>query len=360
MTLFYPSFITNIVSLPVSALNMGKNRVKSSIKRVRVSSGSAIVLGLRKGFLAAKPTTAYLLTYHKGRCTANCGFCTQAKDSKTRVDMLSRVAWPVFEVRKVAASIATSSLKGEIRRICIQALNYPRVLKDILALIADIRLYGTKVPISVSCQPLSKEEMIKLREASVEKMGVALDAATREVFEKVKGSRADGPYEWHSQRQALLEAVDVFGIGNASTHLIVGLGEREEEIVEIIQWCTDTGVYPAIFAFTPIPGTRLEHGHPPTISQYRRIQLAHYLVVQGKTRNEKMVFDEDGSIVDFGVSQEEYEKSIRSGKPFLTSGCPSCNRPYYNEKPSGPLYNFPVQPTMVEVRNIRKQLEVSK
>jgi biotin synthase len=274
--------------------------------------------------------------------------------------MLSRVVWPVFEVMKVAASITMSSLKGEIRRICIQALNYPSVLDDILALIASIRLHGAKVPISVSCQPLNKVEMAKLRKASVEKMGIALDAATAEVFDKVKGKRADGPYEWQNQRQALVEAVDVFGIGNVSTHLIVGLGEREQDIIEIIQWCTDTGVYPAIFAFTPILGTKLEHRHPPTINQYRRIQLAHYLIVQRKTRKEKMVFTEDGRIVDFGVSQEEYEKSIRSAKPFLTSGCPSCNRPYYNEKPSGPLYNYPFQPNTAEVKKIRKQLEVGK
>jgi biotin synthase len=25
----------------------------------------------------------------------------------------------------------------------------------------------------------------------------------------------------------------------------------------------------------------------------------------------------------------------------MTSGCPDCDRPYYNEEPKGPLYNFP-------------------
>ena len=28
----------------------------------------------------------------------------------------------------------------------------------------------------------------------------------------------------------------------------------------------------------------------------------------------------------------------------MTSGCPHCNRPYYNEDPRGVLYNFPFRP----------------
>jgi biotin synthase-related radical SAM superfamily protein len=27
---------------------------------------------------------------------------------------------------------------------------------------------------------------------------------------------------------------------------------------------------------------------------------------------------------------------------FETSGCPGCNRPYYNESTRGPMYNHPV------------------
>ena len=325
--------------------------------KVRVSIGSSIVIGLQKGHVDAKPTTAYLLTYRRGRCTANCGFCSQAKSSGSRADMLSRVTWPVFEVERVSANLANSARKGEIERVCIQALNYPGVLADILALIERIKSHGAQLPISVSCQPLTKGEMIKLHEAGVERIGIALDAATREVFDHVKGSSADGPYSWCDHRQALLQAVKIFGEGNVSTHLIVGLGEKEEDMIRTIQWCVDTSVHPALFSFTPIPGTILEHSHPPEIGQYRRIQLARHLVIRGRTRFERMVFDKEGHIIGFGVSEEELENYSRSGKPFLTSGCPSCNRPYYNEKPSGPLYNFPAKPTTFEVETILKQLK---
>jgi biotin synthase len=29
------------------------------------------------------------------------------------------------------------------------------------------------------------------------------------------------------------------------------------------------------------------------------------------------------------------------GESFMTRGCPDCNRPYYNERPGGPMYNYP-------------------
>jgi biotin synthase-related radical SAM superfamily protein len=326
------------------------------MKKVRVSTGSAIVLGLQKGCLDAEPTTAYLLTYRKGKCTANCGFCSQAKSSGSRADMLSRVAWPVFAVRKVAASLANSARNKKIERICIQALNYPGVLDDVLVLAERIKAQGTQLPMSVSCQPLTKEEMIRLHEAGVERIGIALDAATKEIFEKVKGSSAGGPYRWRNHRQALMEAVQIFGERHVSTHLIVGLGEKEEDMIRTFQWCVDHGVHPALFSFTPIPGTRLEHRCSPRIDQYRRIQLARHFIVQGKTRYETMLFNEHGRIIHFGVSEDELENASRTGKPFLTSGCPSCNRPYYNEKPSGPLYNFPAKPSSLEIETILKQL----
>jgi biotin synthase-related radical SAM superfamily protein len=137
------------------------------------------------------------------------------------------------------------------------------------------------------------------------------------------------------------------------------LGETEKDMIATVQWCVDSNVYPALFSFTPISGTALEHNHPPTISCYRRIQLARYLIVLRKTRFEKMSFDKRGHIIDFGVLRELLVDAVRSGAPFITSGCPDCNRPYYNEKPSGPLYNFPTQPTPQDIEEIKKQLELS-
>jgi biotin synthase len=196
--------------------------------------------------------------------------------------------------------------------------------------------------------------MKKLATAGVDRIGIPLDAATREIFEKIKGKAARGPYVWEKQLETLGNAVKIFGKNNVSTHLIVGLGETEKEMAEIIQRCVDMGVFPSLFAFTPISGTTLERCLPPSLARYRRIQLARYLIVEGKSRIENMQFNGDGKIVDFGVSPDTLNTAVSSGVPFLTSGCPDCNRPYYNEKPGGPIYNYPYMPTADEIEEIAK------
>jgi len=200
--------------------------------------------------------------------------------------------------------------------------------------------------------------MIRLAEAGVDRISIALDAATEEIFDKIKGKLAGGPYIWEKQREALREAVKAFGEGFVGTHLIVGLGETEKEMVQTIQWSFDLGVYPGLFAFTPIVGTLLENRSQPSLSHYRRIQIAHYLITHEKTRCENMMFGGDGCLVDFGISKEELWQVVKTGNPFVTSGCPGCNRPYYNERPGGPLYNYPRQPLPEEIVEIERQIGI--
>jgi biotin synthase-related radical SAM superfamily protein len=323
-------------------------------EKVRVSAGSAVVLGLMKAKLDAAPSTAYLMTYRKKKCDANCSFCPQARSSSGRTDLLSRVSWPSFPTIKVVEAIEPAFKRHAIKRVCIQALNYPRVFEDLLALV-DAIYSLTRLPISVSCQPVKGEDMVLLREAGIQRIGVALDAATREVFDKTKGSEVDGPYRWEKQLQVLRDATEVFGEGMVSTHLIVGIGETEEQMVKTIQDCVDMDVLPGLFAFTPIQGTGLAGKTPPEVKQYRRIQVAHYLILQKMVRYEDMKFNKD-RLADFGVEGETLGRIVRTGKPFLTSGCSDCNRPYYNERPGGPIYNYPMMLTRSEVSEILREL----
>ena len=331
------------------------NATEGLPKKVRVSSGSAIVLELLRGKSDAMPTTAYLLTYRKGKCIANCRFCPQARESSGRADMLSRVSWPVFSTRDVLVGIEKAVRNRAIKRVCLQALSYPKVFTHLSALMNAIHS-RTKVPISVSCQPLNRESIRLLSEAGAERIGISLDAATKELFDKVKGRSAGGPYRWEKELELLGEALCIFGKGMVTTHLIVGLGETEKEMIEIVQRCADIDVLPALFAFTPISGTALENNPPPTVPQYRRIQLARHLIVNGLTTSKDMSFNEESSVIDFDVEKETLINIVQTGEPFLTSGCPNCNRPYYNERPGGPIYNYPRKLTEEEILDITKQL----
>jgi biotin synthase len=198
--------------------------------------------------------------------------------------------------------------------------------------------------------------MENLRAAGVDRLGIALDGATEAVFDRVKGKGVGGPYCWEAVFGLLGEALEVFGKGNVSTHLIVGLGESEREAAEAIQKCADLGVLPALFAFTPVRGTALEKHSAPALATYRRIQLARYLIVNGSAKAAEMQFGADGKIISFGAPQEALNRAVDEAEAFRTSGCPDCNRPYYNEKPSGPIYNYPKKLNRKEIEEIRRQL----
>jgi len=353
------SYVRHFVLAKTSARGEGKSRrrdvytsrsVKSMASDVRVAFGTGILLDLWEGQLAAAPTTAHFLTYHEGRCSANCKFCPQARESTADPRMLSRVVWPRCELEDVLAALKKHH--SRFKRICIQAVNYPSVVDDLCEFVAKVK--GVcDLSISVSCQPLAASDVERLAAAGAERVSIALDVATPKLFERIKG----GGYTWERHLRALENARAIFNDG-ITTHLIVGLGESELEMVQTIQFLHDKGITIGLFAFTPIAGTPLAGRPRPNVMSYRRIQLARHLIVNGLSRVDGMKFDGD-KILDFGVVGDVLRKTIDSGEPFRTSGCPDCNRPFYNESPRGPIYNYPWKPTPKEITAIRGQLHLN-
>lgn len=78
-------------------------------------------------------------------------------------------------------------------------------------------------------------------------------------------------------------AVEVFGEGQVSTYVILGMGEDPDLTVEGCKRAIDMGVYPFIVPLRPVPGSLLEDLLPPdsayTESIYRRV--VPYLVDRG-------------------------------------------------------------------------------
>ncbi|MEW6592402.1 MAG: radical SAM protein [Candidatus Hadarchaeota archaeon] len=315
-------------------------------EKVRVAFGTGAVLGLWDGRMEVKPTTAHLLTYHEGRCAANCKFCPQASESSADINMLSRVLWPPYQTEKVISSFGKN--EDSFSRVCIQAVNCPNVADDIRRLVENVKK-SCGLPISVSCQPMTRKEMEGLASLGVDRICVPLDAATPDVFKRVKGG-----YSWEKHMDTLNAARDVFGF-RVTTHLIVGLGESEREMVQTIGMLDKLGVTTALFAFTPIKGTLLSESERPDIDSYRRIQLARYLMLKQLGKLEDMKFEGE-KLVDFGVDETIIQNAVESGEPFMTSGCSGCNRPFYNESPRGPIFNYPRKPTKKEIEEIKSSL----
>lgn len=323
---------------------------------IRVSVGTAAVLGLMKCKLDAAPTTAYVMTFSPNRCTANCGFCAQAKKSTANADHLSRISWPTFPLSQFLTAISTNYTSHSFHRLCIQTLCYPNLKRDLIKLVTVCRHTFPSLPLSIALPPLSESFLRQLKELGVDRVAISLDAATPELFESIKGSGVDGSFSWQQHQKALDYALAVFGFNHTSTHLIIGLGETEEEAVKLLQDLSGRGVTIGLFPFTPIPGTLLEYSSRPPLEVYRRIQLAYYLIRNELSHIEQMVF-KNGHLVSFGLTKDELSTILETGKAFQTTGCPSCNRPFFTEKPGGPLYNYPLLPTTESLNEIRQQLE---
>ncbi len=299
---------------------------------VNVSIGTAAVLGLAEAPMAVAPTTAYLML--GGRCLMNCAFCAQARESRASAIQLSRVTWPEFELEAVVLRLAQAAAQGHIRRACLQVTVTADAFAQTLAIVQRVKA-ATDLPFDVAFLPHTLDQVRRLLEAGADHIGFGLDAASERVFGQVKGG------SW-TQSLALIEATARSFPGRAALHLIVGLGETEQETVERVQWAHDRGVTVGLFAFTPVRGTRLADRPPPSLAVYRRMQAARWLIVHNRARIDDMAFDAMGRLADLGAPLPA------GGEPFQTSGCPDCNRPFYNELPGGPLYNFARPPTARE------------
>ncbi|MBN1137127.1 MAG: radical SAM protein [Anaerolineae bacterium] len=309
---------------------------------INVSIGTAAVLGLARVPMAVAPTTAYLML--GGRCQMSCAFCAQARDSKASALNLSRVTWPEYPLDSVVERLAQAAADRAIRRACLQVTVTAVAFAQALAVVRTVKT-ASAIPFDVAFLPHGIDQVRQIVEAGADHVGFGLDAACERVFRPVKGGN------WAHSLTLIEEVARAFP-GHAALHLIVGLGETEQEMVERIQWAQDLGATTGLFAFTPLRGTPLAGWPPPPLAVYRRMQAARWLIAHGLARVEGMAFDPQGRLLDLGAPLPA------SGEPFQTSGCPDCNRPFYNEQPGGVLYNYPRPLTAKETAQAVQAMEL--
>lgn len=289
----------------------------------KLSAGTAAVLGKTAVKCDAPPTTAYVMLGE--RCRNHCGFCAQSCSAAGLDNRLSRLTWPAFAAGEAVKDISNAYREGIFKRVCLQVVDsadgWTLTLEALRQLTAD----GPKA-ICATNHIESIEQAEALLSAGAQRVCLAMDAATPTLYRTVKGG------DWERQF-ALLKACAARFPGKIATHLIIGLGETEEEAVHFLDRCRKIGAMVGLFAFTPVKGTALAEHQPPEVGTYRRVQIAHWLINKG-VRMSGFQFV-DGRLV--GCKGME----AVAGQTFETSGCPDCNRPYYNERPGGVMYNYP-------------------
>lgn len=299
---------------------------------IRASLGTAALLGLKQIRQVDAPTTAYLL--QSGSCAGDCAFCPQGRSAKRGKDWLSRVSWPSYPLEELFPAEDNFALPSGLRRLCFQTINAPGSCEELIDVVSVIkeRAYLNQLPISASLRPRNLTELSRVFGAGLERVSIPLDTATPELYSSLKGG------SFTRALRFIQDAAEGFP-GRVGTHLIIGLGETEEEAAHLLLLLGEAKIQVALFAFTPVPGTRLAQAQPPNLGQYRRLQALRYLIQRGVSV--ELNFGECGQIVDFGLAREDLQTLLADGEAFRTSGCPGCNRPYYNERPGQVPFNYP-------------------
>lgn len=297
--------------------------------RIRASLGTLVVAGLEDARVDALPTIGYVMLDSEHGCSGTCAFCPQSRVANSSKELLSRIAWPETELEALALSLAEVGIK----RVCVQTVIKENFMSETKEVVKTLHEYGLDV--SVSITPVPTRYLKELRDLGADYLGVGLDAASPRV------SRVIGkPYPWNRYWEFIKDGVTVFGESHVVTHIIVGLGEAPKELLEAIERARDLGSEVSLFAFTPVRGTPM-YGvrDPPSIRYYRFAQLATHLIMKGEDWRSFTVFKHGlPYIKPEYLDLKKVDEIVRC---VTVRGCQGCNRPFYNESPRAPMFNYP-------------------
>jgi lipoyl synthase len=371
-----PSLTTLASTLKSSGGEIDGNRLAPD--RIRVSYGTALVLGLKQGRQEVPPTTAYLL-WDEG-CQGACSFCPRA-NGRCADDHLSRITWPMVAWPDVLTGLGKTP--RPFRRICLQTGWHPDAGIALPPMISG--LLGLAVPVSLTLHPAQHGLVEGFLAAGLDHVGIGLDAGSPRTYAAAK--RRDWEVDWPAVR----ELARRFG-PRIEVHMIFGLGDTEQEFLATLDDLLEAGADVSLFAFTPLPEPPTIAGvndkkalqnknvfpdgdhqaadrlrgpalpsHAPHLAAYRRIQAFRFLRRSGVLTYARTTFDPfTGQLISFGFPRSTWEKALADGEAFRTAGCAGCNRPFYNERPQGPMYNFPRPLTAAEVAQAMALLAVQE
>lgn len=342
---------------------------------VQMSTAAAITLGIMAGKMyrcACTRCLNLLLSYPEG-CRANCAYCGLARHREAERDYADRnfirVDWPAVPLEKVIDKVASDGAASPFHRMCISMITHPRSDEDAVTVLKQWtdRISPQTIPVSILSNPTTmvRADVQRMHELGADIFTVALDAATPAIFDRTRGKGVQSPHAWAKYWEILNDARDIFGAQKFGAHIIVGMGETEHDVLTLVQQLVDMGGHSHMFCFFPEKGSLMDHLPATPRDQWRRVQLARYLIDYRGVRVDHMKFDGEGRVINFGIAQSDLDTAIDAGVAFRTSGCPgkfaedisACDRPYGDSPPSN-IASFPFAPNKDDVRKIRRQLRI--
>ncbi len=344
---------------------------------VQISTAAAITLGVTNGKMYRCDCTRclnLLLTYPEG-CRANCAYCGLARHREAERDFADRnfirVDWPAVPMDTIVDIVAKDGKETPFHRMCISMITHPNAEEDTFKVLENWtdKISPDDVPVSILSNPttMQRSHVQKLKDMGSDIFTVSFDAATPDLFDRTRGKGVQSPHTWKKYWEIMEDAKDIFGPKKFGAHIIIGMGETEFEALSLVQQIVDMGGHSHMFCFFPEKGSLMDHLPATPRDQWRRVQLARYMIDYCGVKVEQMGFDSEGRVTDFGVPNNELSNIIDAGIAFRTSGCPgkfqddisACDRPYGDSPVSDPA-SLPFQPNKTDLRKIRRQLGMKK
>ncbi|MEP6816064.1 MAG: MSMEG_0568 family radical SAM protein [Marmoricola sp.] len=138
------------------------------------------------------------------------------------------------------------------------------------------------LPVQVQFEPPSDLDAIdRVHDMGADSVGIHVETFDPAVLSRV----APGKARWGIEAYfaAWERAVHVFGAGQVSTYVILGMGEDEDLTVQACRRAVDIGVYPFIVPLRPVPGSLMADVLPPSADYVERIyrQVVPYMTLRG-------------------------------------------------------------------------------
>ncbi len=333
---------------------------------VRISVAAAIELGLAPGKIRGCSCNCInLLQNYPQGCAANCSYCGLARERPGLAEDNSfiRVDWPLYPTDLVAEKIAEKEAKDTVGRVCIAQVQDHRATSDLIDMASRVHTAAPAVPISalVTATLLDEDDLYNIQDVGVDIIGVGLDAVTEDLFYETRGKGAKGPHRWDQHWEIVRAARKIYGPMKVNCHLIVGLGETDQEMIDMIYRLKSEQIAGYLFSFNPEPGTQMQDLPRAPLHQWRRIQYIKYLIEECDLDRELLTFDDAGGLVGLEVEKYMAKLAFDSGLAFMTNGCPdrtgnmACNRPYGSYRPGEEYRDYPFLPDEDTLKTIAAQ-----
>ena len=141
---------------------------------------------------------------------------------------------------------------------------------------------ATGLPIEGQFEPPADLGVLdEVHDDGLDSVGMHVESFDPEVLARIAPGKARTGIDGYFR--AWERAVEVFGAGQVSTYVILGMGEDPELTVEGCRRAIDLGVYPFVVPLRPVPGSLMGDCMPPSADYMDRVyrQVAPYLVARG-------------------------------------------------------------------------------